>query len=78
MSNLHKNFVYFVVAKKGLKINFREKIYLKDPYYFASFGGLFNIKKISRSKNDRNTDQHFFLAIIFNSLIDQTLSKLGI
>ena len=32
--------MHFVVAKKWLKINFREKFRLKDPHYFCLFWGV--------------------------------------
>ena len=30
-------YAYFLVVKKGLKINFKEKVNFTDPYYFANF-----------------------------------------
>ena len=70
-------FVQIVVAKKWLKINFREKIHLKDPYYFCQFWGVDLYNFFSRSKNDRVMDQKIFFAISFYSP-DQNFSKSGI
>ena len=52
-------------VRKWLNINFREKFYLKDPYIFASFGGLICIKIFSRSKIDGVMAQFFFLPYFF-------------
>ena len=50
-----------------VKINFREKVYLTDPYYFTSFRGMASIKKNTKTKMLLSKNK--FLAITF---VDQT------
>ena len=73
-----KNLYKICNVRKWSKINFREKIQLTDPYYFASFGGMASIKFFSKTKNGPVMNKkNLFLAITFEPL-NQKFLKSGL
>ena len=51
-----------------VKVNLREKVQIKDPYFFASFGGMANIKIFSKTKNGQVMKNKKKFAITFEPL----------